>query len=425
MPTQIIKSIKPAGGGNYTTLNAWAAARIGNIVTRDTVEIAEVYSGGNSVSSRLPLYVGDGWNTDATHRVIIRAAAGEAHHGVFSTSYAYGSVTGGGAFSSNVDFDLQGMQFSGDDYCASFWAASPKTATVDKCIFKQVGSSGNIAVYVNTSGVITFTSCVLLQNSTIGGLRFTLYSSTVGVINLYGCVLGGANAHYCISTAAGAGLVVNTQDCYFFGNQNVYTGNATFHKGDHDATWNADAVTPALRNIAHSVANFTNVTLGSEDYHLNHSSVLAWGGANQAGLTTDFEGDTRHSPPSIGADDWNFIVWTDGAVDGISVSDSPVGLATIPVTVSEGVVFQESPSGTATIIVTVYDVTVFGDVLSAIRSAIMAVYDGIKVADQHAGPTTGLITEVALGILPALAVVGHPAAISVQAAYPQIVIVIK
>lgn len=69
MPTIVEKFIRPAGGADYTSLTAWEAARQGNIVTRDTVEIATCQQGATADTSAL---VVSGWTTDPTHYIWIR-----------------------------------------------------------------------------------------------------------------------------------------------------------------------------------------------------------------------------------------------------------------------------------------------------------------------------------------------------------------
>ena len=70
----------------YTTLAAWELDRRGNIVTRDIVEVAEIYGGGD-VGPVIILQAN--WTTNATHYIHIRAAAGEEHGGVYNTNKAY------------------------------------------------------------------------------------------------------------------------------------------------------------------------------------------------------------------------------------------------------------------------------------------------------------------------------------------------
>lgn len=102
MPT--IKTVKPAGGGDYTTLAAWntfAAAQ----ATAD--QWAECYSGNLGT-----VYVA-GWTAtpDASHYPRVYAAAGHQHNGINPTSGAYISGSGSsGYFSSGVRYTrLEGI----------------------------------------------------------------------------------------------------------------------------------------------------------------------------------------------------------------------------------------------------------------------------------------------------------------------------
>ena len=72
----ITKTVKPGGGGDYTSLAAWESAEQTNLVTDGDTHVCECYTGGdlNQVSI-------DGWTTDATHFITITSPDGEYHAG--------------------------------------------------------------------------------------------------------------------------------------------------------------------------------------------------------------------------------------------------------------------------------------------------------------------------------------------------------
>lgn len=78
MATEVISSI--GTGKNYTTLQAWWTAKKGNLVTADTIQIAEVYG---TVTGYLFMPSADA-TTDSTHYYVIRSASGQEFTGDFS-----------------------------------------------------------------------------------------------------------------------------------------------------------------------------------------------------------------------------------------------------------------------------------------------------------------------------------------------------
>ena len=102
MVTEVVKTIKPDGLGSpdYTSLNAWELGErgTGNLVAGDKIKVAEVYSGGNATTASLGISAGNGWTTDKTRYIEIRAASGHQHAGVFNLTKAYASTGGSSHF---------------------------------------------------------------------------------------------------------------------------------------------------------------------------------------------------------------------------------------------------------------------------------------------------------------------------------------
>jgi hypothetical protein len=73
MPTTIVKTVKPAGGGDYTSLAAWEAGEQADLVGLDQIRVAECYPGTDAAWGGVEV---SGWNTDANRYPVIRAAPG-------------------------------------------------------------------------------------------------------------------------------------------------------------------------------------------------------------------------------------------------------------------------------------------------------------------------------------------------------------
>ena len=322
MVTTIIKTIKPATGGDYTTLNSWEAARTGNLVTRNanypsaggdpsgTIEIAEVYGGGNALNAPLQIF----WETDATHYAEIRAAAGHEHTGVYNESKAYGKVTSGGYCLNLLQMNakINKMQFYGDSLTSYViqldgeYTPAVGLISVDRCIIKAVNMTKAVAysarpvTLTNSLIMISGSSATTVAAISGGSSTFKIYNNTIVVANT--------------NAAAGDSRAIDNSTGSTIQNNYIHSNSAqgdtfshayvTATGGSNDATSNNRALTANLRFIPYSTATFQNVTPGSENFRLvvSASNKLIDGGANltSVGVTADIIGTAR---PLFGAFD--------------------------------------------------------------------------------------------------------------------------
>jgi len=295
MVTTIIKAIKAAGGGDYSTLGSWEAARRGNIVTRDTIEIAEIYDATTTGVGFLPA----DWTVDASHYIWIRAAAGYGHLGVFNNTTrasfngvpwcSVGYVRIGPGLSIYDVFGT-GIKFSN--------ISTDATCIVDGCIIgagTPVVRFDNCPVTTNANRHVV-KNCVIIKRSLGDGAIATRNGNTK--IKVYNCTIriideGVSSVTFLPET----GTDIISENNYLGSNSRNYflSWGGTITKGANDATKNTEAITPSLQSIAYSTANFISVTLGSEDLHILKTGALYNTGANltSEGVTTDYEGTTR------------------------------------------------------------------------------------------------------------------------------------
>lgn len=87
MADEVVKTIKESGG-DYTSLNAWEAAAggvpSGNCVANDAIAVAECYTRSSPDATSAWI---NGFTTDSTHWVEIRAAVGHEYSGVDGVGY--------------------------------------------------------------------------------------------------------------------------------------------------------------------------------------------------------------------------------------------------------------------------------------------------------------------------------------------------
>jgi len=315
MATPEIKTIKPAGGGDYSSLGTWEAAERINLVTADKIKVAEVYSGGNCIAGNTETLIWDPWVMDATHYVEIRAAAGHEHTGVWSTSKAYGSIVGSRNPIWNTKIlRITRMQFSSTAGSTIYHNAANEQTTIcttliDKCILKASNPNnavgGTVVIGGIKSGSVTIQNSVIIDTGGGGHIPISMNSVNATATNIYLynntiINLGDANTSWG-TLYVQAPLTMVCQNNYYYckNGQPVYGTNSegTFSKGANDATYNTEATTANLRSIPYSTATFQDVTAGSENLRLvvSSSNKLLDNGANLtgSGVTADIIGTAR------------------------------------------------------------------------------------------------------------------------------------
>ena len=288
MATVVTKTIKPGGGGDYTTLAAALTANAGNLVSLDRVLRLECYAGDAGQLSPT------GYTTDATRRIEVVAAPTDIHTGVWDTSHARitlytdAPVNGGSA-----DLYVFGMQVN------SRYSSTGSKTIFERCVLtlnaaangrscaEEVAACINCIMYAfggsGTSGVWTSSVSTVVSNCTAVGLAYG-YRRTGGDITVKNCITQNCTDGF--SGTFSAASDYNISDI---------AGDAP---GTHSKT---------------GVVQF--VDAAAKDYHLSPADTVARGaGVNltASGITTDIDGDAR---PATGA-------WDIGA-DQVAESPTP------------------------------------------------------------------------------------------------------
>jgi len=308
MPTVETKTIKPGGGGDYSSLSAWEAAERGNLVSQDKIKIAECYSGGD-----LGAVAFSGWTTDATRYIEITVPLSERHQGTYSTSKAY--CTSGSAITINSTIDIfiriRGLQIdntwsNAGAYAVRFSNNGSGRKIIDSCLIRKSGATNVGCIFFTNGTGNLIKNCIILQQA--GGSTTACVGVSGGSIKIYySTIVNLVTNAFCLSVNSPATI---TEDNNFLGETGtgtIYQGTATYTKGTHTATTDAAATTAGLRNIAFSTSNFTNVSAGSENLKLVLGSALLGqatdlsGGSGEEAITTDFQGVPRDTIWDIGA----------------------------------------------------------------------------------------------------------------------------
>ena len=295
MTTTITKTIKSTGG-DYNSLTNWEIGQKANITAagNDTIQVAVVDGGFNSSAANLVITTG--WTTDPTHYIEIRAATGQEHTGVWSTSKAYMS-SNGYIITSNQCLNVKRMQMTstGDDYtCFRLSPSAGQVQLFDGCFVVNATTGSTYGVWRQFSldgtglGTVTVQNCITISRAGARVARLEV----AGVMNIYNCTIR-CSSGVCLYRSAGT---FTSQNNYLAppGGSGCYQGVTG---GTNDATSNSEAPTANLRSIPYSTATFQNVTAGSENLRLVVSAAnkLLDNGANLTaqGVTTDVIGTSR------------------------------------------------------------------------------------------------------------------------------------
>lgn len=298
MPTEVIETIKPAGGGDFTTLQSWESSLPANLVTNDEVRIAEVFSGGNASDGSTTITI-QGQTTDLTRYIEVRAAAGHEHKGtgrVINKNKAYVEID---ADTAAVDVRSNYVRFVDMQFTATSAMNQNRqvvTTLTDlstaqnrftRCVFNkeaggsvvlfrgggQSGSRDNINV-----------ACVFIGDG--GGSVAICAHNRVNVSNqgrtrYHNCTIIARGGTTFAFSEGGLGHRIRSNNCYMRAST-IYQGiQDRYAKIGGDATNNSEASHPSHRSIFYTDDNFTDTTFGSEDLHIVASGVLANTGDNR------------------------------------------------------------------------------------------------------------------------------------------------
>lgn len=296
MATEVIVTVIPGGGGDYTTLSGFESGEQRNLVTADEISVAECQAG---------LVTGDvctinGWTTDATRRVVIRPASGHEHGGDKTAGFRVTHATAtSGIIRPFHDVTVKGIVLlpTGNSSAVRNNGNAP-SLDVDSCIIAGDSAGGT------GSGISCDTTTGRFWNNFISG-----FDGVSGAIGILTAVAGNTISAYnntiddCrIGIARTNGTLRPKNNIVQNCTSVDYSGTLT----DSETNISSDTTSPnaALRSIS-----LTFVDAANGDYHLAAGDTDAIGAgtdlhadANLA-FNYDIDGDTRPDGAwDIGAD---------------------------------------------------------------------------------------------------------------------------
>lgn len=404
MATRYVNTASTAGGDGttnatsganraYATLSEWEAARQADL----TGAGAEIAICEGSAADATPVVI-DGWTTTSSDYIEAKVEQANRHPGSWSTSHY--RLVGSSAFAPMLLINepyvrLEGLQAQnthGSSHSAnkgiSFQPGVTGTGNDD--------SYGRALIVRNSpgangiecgAGVQTFINCLSYGNGS-NGFRGVFASAGANTMTCLNCVAAGNTGDgFGNSSASNTGTLRN---CYSGGN----TGSDYSANWDTIQTCYSEDGTQSTSTAAYSTSSgafFTNITAGSEDFHIGASSTLKDAGTDlSATFTTDIDGQTRPT----GANSWD--VGVDEIVAGgtsydvsisesASAADSVAGLLNAVGALSESGSASDSLASTAELLGALSEAATATDSLTGLLEAAGVLSEAGSAADTLSG----------------------------------------
>ena len=293
MATNVINS---AGGDDYTSLAAWGA----DVRLSGGAETAQV-KGGGSVGI---LNIDAGWTATPT----IEPYSGHMHDGTgFDTAKAYIDVGSGQVgITAARSATITGMQVR-STHASAQWGiyASGGNVTVQNCYVQAVSTNKFGAGIVTNGGSHTFKNNACQGKMDIGvqasggGGTTAVYSNSVQLDSgaaYAGFYFTGSITITCKNNLSSAPGV---HDFYKDGTASVTANN----NADTDATGSGTLGSTSDQGSI-TIADQLVSTTGNMKVKAGADLISNGADLSGSGVTTDFEGDTRSSTPTIGWDEY-------------------------------------------------------------------------------------------------------------------------
>lgn len=399
MATTIVKTI--GTGGDYSTLQAWAADCPANLVTADQIWQGQVLNQEIVFTGAAPMLSLTGITTDSTRYVELTAAPGASfidNANVRANALRYNSANGAALRCTNAAYRLLDVRINyfrlnrlqllnagdaaGSFGCFDNTSATSQYCSIDKCILESyahrtASEGGTVSIY--GTGNYIANSLVVQRWNDATALVASLNTATAA----YNCTFVNVGA---LGTGTGIRGVygsVTLRNCFVGNVGTVTTGTSTFNK---TTCRTSVAGPPAGWSAApYDTATFVSVsTDGTHDYRLAEGSALIdVGTTDSTYAANDITGLARSGTWDVGV--WEYMASGTGATFTITTADATFS--------GSG---QVSPI--ASFALTASAVTVSGSASSGMSDATFAINTATTIFSGAAAGNTsnGVLTTPAL-----------------------------
>lgn len=322
-------SIASGANAAYASLNLAEAAISGTLA--DSWEVVCGSNGGGHTADTTSTTF-SGATTTASFYVLVRSDANSRASASWSaTKYRMEVANGNDIVIGEAHVRIDGLQLRVTAANANLQAninisntANIPTANNDirisNCRLRQAGDATyqEPGIYcADADAILSIWNCVIDGAGAYSGTSLATNSAirlSCATASVYGCTLIGG--YYGLYRLGGTVVVKN---CYAHGSSAAYSGTMTLTTcASSDSTG-----TVGLRTIAVNTATFTNVTAGSEDYHLPLGSALIDVGTNTSGDAAPLNFTTDINSAAISG------TWDIGAAHYVSAANAFTVTATV------------------------------------------------------------------------------------------------
>lgn len=324
MPTTVVKTIIAAGGGDFTTLQAWEDAAPANLVTADQIWEGQV-SGTITITSGVALTV-SGSTSDSTRFKRLKAVAGGSfrdHASVQSNALRVNSANGA-TITSNASyallmnigeefFRIEGLQLESTGAVTGGFDATSIAGTftldMDGCIVEVIRLAAP-CVAVAGSGCRVRNS-LLVHRGSGATVIAEFHSGASGYNNTYAVPSDKTAAANAIVGTYGSPVQSN---CAFYGCTAVKTGGNT---PTYTTCYSSVGSPPSgVTTAAYNTTQFVNITDATRDYRIPTGSALKdTGTTDSTNAANDIARTARPSGPAYDVGCWEFVT----AASGIAI----------------------------------------------------------------------------------------------------------
>lgn len=329
-------------GAHYASLQAMVTGEVGaapDLVAGAAILHVEcsVFAGNAADTTECRII---GFTTDATHYVRVYAAAASVAGASWSdTKYRIAVANPAVAvlWVSQEYTRIEGLQIrktasnANDQMLLQISAVGTCTVYVSGCLIRNIPTDAfrapNIWV-VDTDVTAYIWNCIGYGSPDVVSNYASGMYVEIGTAFVYSCTLIGG----WVGLIVGAGASVTAKNTYAAetstdGSAAGFVNGGTLSMTNCASSDATAAGTAPQTNIAVNTTNFTNVTPGSEDWHIPTGSALKDVGTNTSGegaplnFTTDIDGQARTGTWDIGADSYEVI----GSDLSVSLQEAQTG----------------------------------------------------------------------------------------------------
>lgn len=305
MPTVVIKTLR-ASGGDYTTMSAWEAGEQADLVAADEQHVLECYD--DWAGGLADFVFIQGWTTDATRNIVVKAAAGHEYDPIADTGFYIRCTTLDNCIELNCDYiHLEDFKVYSEQKSAIRANSSIGRHNELRRMYFGNNNNDGIARFDRYSFPAVMENCICYGYGE--GIYFDRRSTGTSTALVRNCVFHSTNSRAMTPFTAGSGIEVNFENCAFIrdnaGDAFYTTGSTWLGTYSNNATSDATIAIGTSNQVNLSAtAGVDFVNSAANDYRPAVGGKLLGNGADLSGsFTNDIRRLDRAKSPawSIGA----------------------------------------------------------------------------------------------------------------------------